>query len=161
VPESVIVLRDGRDVACSIKARSENFDDGARRWLEDNQHALEFFERPDVRVIRYEDLIEDFSGTLVSLLEFLGLENEPAMAHFESAQLPFQQKRLRPGLMASLYRPIYKSSHQKRRSKQIHQSLFDGRGQWAERMSESEKVRFKEIAGPMLIELGYARDDSW
>jgi len=34
-------------------------------------------------------------------------------------------------------------------------------GRWQRDLDESDKRTFKRIAGPLLIELGYAKDDGW
>lgn len=80
----VHVVRDGRDVACSIMPLGFGPNTvfvAARRWKHGVQHALRFSEvhPQSIHTLRYEDLVENPEKYARSLCEFLGEEFEPAM----------------------------------------------------------------------------------
>ncbi len=69
------VVRDGRDVVCSIHP-----DDPTRywvspkRWVEDVEAGLEFEQHSQVLTIRYEDLVTCFQETMRRVCKFLDLD---------------------------------------------------------------------------------------
>src|ERR1051326_4668835 len=60
-PHSIlfIVIRDGRDVAVSLRKRTGDFAQGVARWIDDNRAALRFAAHPAVMFVRYEELVSD------------------------------------------------------------------------------------------------------
>jgi len=68
------MLRDGRDVACSIRDRTGSLEKGIRRWVSDNTLGRPYWDHPRVRVVKYEDLVESFQSTIRGVLEFIGSE---------------------------------------------------------------------------------------
>ena len=57
--QMILCVRDGRDVACSIRNRHDDFGMGVARWLRDNRAAEPFWTHSRVYVVRYESLVED------------------------------------------------------------------------------------------------------
>ena len=53
----IAMLRDGRDVACSIKNRTGNLEDGINRWLETCSILSDFLNDSRVCVVKLEDLV--------------------------------------------------------------------------------------------------------
>ncbi len=78
----LLIIRDGRDVACSIQDRTGNLESGITRWVEDIRAGQKYWNHPSVFVLRYESLTEDFNGVVTSVLDFLGEEFAPAMRHY-------------------------------------------------------------------------------
>lgn len=148
----VLMIRDGRDVACSIKARTDSFGHGVKRWVSDNRQAEKHWSTQRVAVIRYERLIEDFEATVSWVTCFLSEAYEPAMKNYRESLSKIE---------VDGQAPITPKEHEKFRAWQVRQPLFDGRGRWKKDMSEEEKRFFKEKAGKMLIEYGYAQDETW
>jgi protein-tyrosine sulfotransferase len=96
----LVLMRDGRDIACSSLrtrfASPGSFDwrhprtyrrrsrspvaELARRWSEASRTVRAFMDEAEagarVRVVRYEELVEDPTGELRRILEFLGLPAE-------------------------------------------------------------------------------------
>ena len=68
----IIIVRDGRDVAYSIKQRTGSLEEGIQRWMDDNLSAKEFWNHPNVYLVKYEQIIEDFEGSLTGILSHLG-----------------------------------------------------------------------------------------
>ena len=101
---------------------------------------LGWLEQPEVFSIRFEDLILEQDVTLARLIGFLqvrGLDlkipHEQAIQTLKSGISPQKSGTFRKG------EP----------------------GNWREYFSEANKVRFKEIAGDLLVRLGYEDGDDW
>jgi hypothetical protein len=150
----ILIIRDGRDVACSIQDRTGSLEDGIRRWIDDNNAGRQFWEHPNVYVMRYESLIEDFDSTVNSLLVFLGTEFESAIREYHKTPKRYYSDILDKPPAAR------EEHHRQYRNWQINQPIFDGRGKW-KRMTDEEKDLFKNLAGQMLIEYGYVKDHVW
>jgi len=149
----LIILRDGRDVACSIKDRHGDIEEAITRWVEDNLAGEAYWQHPNVYVLKYESIIEDFEGTIATVLDFIGEEYEPAMHEYHRMNSPNQAERI-----SKPPSPNGKN-HNRYRRWQISQPLFDGRGKW-KGMTDEEKRIVQEHAGEMLARYGYA-DGDW
>ncbi len=150
----ILMIRDGRDVACSLQDRMGSLEDGIRRWVDDNRAGQQFWKHPNVYVIRYENLIEDFDSSIHSLFSFLGVDFEPAVREYHKTPRRYYSDEIMKPPSA------HEAQHRQYRNWQINQPLFDGRGKW-KRMTSEEKRMVKEIAGHMLVECGYVGDNNW
>lgn len=149
----IVMVRDGRDVACSLHARPYDFELACKMWLDDNRAAQEFYEHENVIPIKYEDLITDLEGTLRRVVKFLGME-------FEEHLLTHNKKAMEAGKPAPDIE--YKGEiHRQYRNWQVAQPVFDGRYKWKQKMTEEQKATFKRVANELLIEFGYASDSQW
>ena len=146
----IAVYRDGRDVAVSDRffsarrGRTWNLPDSARYWRRLIEAQRAYASQFDIFTCSYESLLENGATTVAALLRFLGL---PADGHIAS-MLQYSSISFMTG----------------RRSGQEDQGSFYRkgiRGDWRNHFSEEDKRQFKEIAGDLLIELGYERDTNW
>ncbi len=145
----ILIIRDGRDVAWSIKQRTGNLEEGITRWCRDNQAGKAHWGNQDVYVLKYEDLITDFEATLKGVLSFLGEEYYGEMKNYDQTPKKWYSRKIEKP------QSPFGSNHEQYRNWQINQPLFDGRAQW-KRMTDEELVLIHNIAGPMLAEFGYA-----
>ncbi|MEE2730010.1 MAG: sulfotransferase [Pseudomonadota bacterium] len=145
----ILILRDGKDVAYSIKQRTGDLEKGIRRWCDDNVAGKRFWNHPDVHLLRYEDLVTDFESSIQGVLSFIGEEYIPEIKDYH--------KTPKKWFSAVISKPesAFGENHSQYRNWQINQPLFDGRGRW-EALSEEELSRIDEIAGPVLVEFGYS-----
>ena len=162
LPEArfVHLIRDGRDVALSrirraldeppsvsrmAKAWSKRIE-AARRQAQELDHYLE---------LRYEDLVADTETTLRQVCEFVDLDYEAAMLDYHehagerlsemAGDLPAQGgKALRPG---SERLAAHALATQPPRRERV--------GAWREQMAPSDVAQFEQVAGRLLVELGY------
>lgn len=162
LPEArfVHLIRDGRDVALSrirraldeppsvsrmAKAWSKRIE-AARRQAQELDHYLE---------LRYEDLVADTETTLRQVCEFVDLDYEAAMLDYHehagerlsemAGDLPAQGgKALRPG---SERLAAHALATQPPRRERV--------GAWREQMAPSDVAQFEQVAGDLLVELGY------
>ena len=150
----IIILRDGRDVACSLAARYGSLEDAIKRWVEDNEAGEVFWKDPDVHVLKYEDIIDHFTEIISNALIFMGEEfEEQLLRSHEKPKYYYSSKIEKPPDESP-------RNHAQYRNWQINQKIFDGRGKWKQ-LSEAEKTTIKTFGGDMLIKYGYVADQNW
>jgi hypothetical protein len=150
----VIILRDGRDVACSMEVRFGSLEEGINRWVKDNRTGEAFWKDPDFHVVKYEDIVSDTVETMKKLFHFLGEEFEERVLRSHEIPKYYYYWRIAKPPDAS------DKHHAQYRTWQINQKLFDGRGRWKQ-LSDEKKALIKDVAGDLLIEYGYASDRNW
>ena len=152
----LLIIRDGRDVALSLRRRTGDFAAGVARWVRDNRAAEAYWNHPQVFRLTYEELVTHFDDVMHKVCEFLDEPYDVSMRNFHERRLDLFRS---PASVA----PTSEAGehHAGHRNWQINQQLFDGSGKWQEEMSAEEKVLFKQKAGQMLIDYGYAADMDW
>jgi protein-tyrosine sulfotransferase len=151
------VIRDGRDVACSLRhhprervergrivpvQRNNPIPRCAERWLADTSAGLAFRGHPRCLEVRYEDLVGNAEAVLRRVCEFIG---EP----FESAMLePAGSGRVRTG----------QTLNNRNADERISASSI---GRWRRDLTIEERAQFRDVAGELLLALGYAPDHAW
>lgn len=152
----VHVIRDGRDVVCSLQTRPwMKLGDGARGTPRGMDAAAKFWadavaagiaRRGDPRYheVRYEAFVADPEAVMRPLLDFLGLAWDEAVAAEARARnegfdagAPDQRDKLRQPVNAAAV------------------------GRWRVEMTAAEAAVFKNRAGALLIALGYAENEGW
>ena len=149
----VHVIRDGRNVALSMKRASETWDptmgvglpmsvraEGWRRQVE-NVRAHRDALGGRYLEVRYEAMLADPVAAIRTLFEFSGIEHDEDLA-------------------LSISRSTNLSSYDDK----ARTSGFRGggqRGSWAHAFSIRDAVGFHRAAGSLLIELGYEPDRRW
>ena len=149
----ILMLRDGRDVVCSLKRRSgfKRFEDRLDRWIYDNVAGLPYWDHPQVKVVKYEDFVEHLKKTLKDICGFLGEDYAEDMLKYHEQEHHWYSYQIeRPEFIIS------HRDHMNLRNWQINQPLFDGRGRWKREMSRSAQLRFAASAARELqIKFGY------
>lgn len=151
----ILMLRDGRDVACSLRDRHHNFERGAVRWIKDNQAGQDHWSDSRVMVVKYEDLVQSTHETLKKIFDFLGESFESDVVQLENKNRKWHSHAVGK-LSSSVGR-----NHAQHRNWQINQPLFNGSGKWLDNMAEPEKRIFKKVAGDLLVSYGYADNQIW
>lgn len=154
----ILMLRDGRDVVCSLRHRKAYaaFADRVDRWVYDNLAGLPYWDHPQVKVVKYESLIAQPEQTLQDIFNFLGEEYTAQVLEYHNTQ--------RLWYSSEIHKPETIETHQDHmnlRNWQINQPLFDGRGRWREEMTAAEKDWFKSAAQQYLEQFGYVENDDW
>ena len=162
VPEArfVHVIRDGRDVALSLRPLSwgpGELDEIARRWSRRIKIARRDAERlapGSYTEVRYEDLVTRTERVLRELCDFLELPFAPSMLehHRDAAE------RMAPALRdlnAGAARTISAAERRLQHSAAVTATRTDRVGRWRREMPPSDRREFESIAGPTLAELGY------
>ena len=151
------VVRDGRDVMCSLRHHpKERVVDGrivpvqsnnppeksATRWLEDTVRGLAFKAHPRCLEVRYESLVSNPEQELQRVCGFIE-------EHFESTML--EPDATEPDRAGQNMNNAAASSAISARSM----------GRWRRDLTEHEREVFIDIAGELLIALGYAQNTDW
>jgi hypothetical protein len=100
---------------------------------------MDWLNHPEVLAIHFEDLISDRGGTLARIMD-----------HF-LARVPLQTPRNL--VLGSLDASINPSKSPTFRSGKT--------GEWIKYFTQEHTRIFKEVAGPLLIKLGYEKDNDW
>ena len=153
------IVRDGRDVACSLVTMDWRGADGQKLWYTQSIEAAAEYWRQVVesalaqadvvgkeqcRRVHYESLIREPRQRMQSLLDWL---REP----WDEAVL---DEARRKGMMNA---EISESS-----SVQVGEAInHRAVGRWKKEMSAPDRETFHRVAGPLLQSLGYASDGAW
>ncbi len=163
-PESPLinVIRDGRDVVSSLLTM--NWIDPASgrpvEYTRDARKAAQYWasavragrkagqaaaqnavKNPLHMDIRYEALVTEPEPTLRALFSFLGEPWDPAVLDFHAQE-----------------RNLAGESSAEQVSRPLHSAPV---GRWKKNLDPAGKQALKEVAGDLLIELGYALDNDW
>jgi len=155
----VHLLRDGRDVACSLRTHPRHkvvngklvpldtwrpMEECADRWRDSLVAVQPFLTDPRVHTVRYEHLVAEPEVTTRRLLEFLGEPWDPRVLAHSEAESRFRDATTFPQNPEAL-RPIDRSA--------MHR--------WERDMTPDDRRVFKHIAGDLLVEYGYAAGQDW
>jgi protein-tyrosine sulfotransferase len=155
----VHVLRDGRDVACSLRTHPRHkVVDGklvptairkpiagcARRWVRDVECSRHWWGDPRFMTVRYEDLVLDPRPALGHLMTFIGEAWDEAMLAHSSVDSPFRD-----------------ATRFAQNPEALGAVSTASLSRWQRDFDERDKRIFKRIAGPLLVELGYVAGDGW
>jgi hypothetical protein len=153
------VIRDGRDVACSLRTHPRHklvggelvpantwrpIDQCARRWVDAIEAGLPYRGRPGYTEVRYEELVTQPEPTLRRVLDWLGETWDDAVlrhSEVETGSRDTSKFPQNPEAAGALYGSAV--------------------GRWQRDLSSEDAATVEEIAGRHLVELGYAEDGSW
>ncbi len=138
------LLRDGRDVACSYKSISDYpFSQCVDIWAKSTQAGIQKRGAPWYWEVKYEDLTQYPLETFQALFDYIGERFERAL--LDQFYLIPRPAYLREPKHDGVNKPIYTQST----------------GRWKQEMSQEDKETFKEMAGDLLCDLGYASSNDW
>ena len=132
----ILMLRDGRDVVSSLRHRIGYSDvrDRIERWIFDNMAGLPFWDHHQVKVVKYEDLIEDSDKVVSEISSFLKLKVDDSLLNYHQRTENWYSEELKkPNEIKN------QKDHDNLRNWQVNQPIFDGRGKWKDNMSEDEQ----------------------
>ena len=154
--QMLIMVRDGRDVAVSLKRRGKNHKRAVRSWVHDNKRICELVGDPRIFVVKYENLISDPEAILQDVCAFLGEAYVDDLFDLGKRFYFHDDEKIVPP--DSVYGV---ENHVKVRRWQINQPIYDDSGRWKTEMSHLEAVYFSRKAGGLLAALGYERTNDW
>jgi hypothetical protein len=164
LPEArfIHLIRDGRDVALSQRARAINEQpppaEQAARWVKRIRKSREqaaALKGPRYAEARYEDLVREPEPTLRRICELCELEWDPGMlTYYERAEerLAEMAGELRPEGHHARQEAGYRIENHKPTTRPPDPSRLD---KWRREMSEQDLTAYEEVAGEMLRDLGY------
>ena len=155
----VHMIRDGRDVACSLRhfprRRIENgkiiplntvnpLDECVERWVHDVKTGMNWRGHSGYTELKYEDLVYKTEGSLLNLFNFLEEPYDERILNYHEVNGPTRDVTKFPQNIEAT-RPMYDSAI----------------GRWKEEFTAEDKKLFKRLGGDFLIDQGYEEDDSW
>lgn len=149
----LLLIRDGRNVAVSLRKRWGDFERSVQRWVEDNRAGESYWNDPRVMKLNYEQLVADFERQIKAIFEFIGEPFDDRLLNFSKSG--DEKPADNPEIDAEGVKP------RELRDKQISQGLYSVEQRWMTQMTDDEKALFKKLAGQMLIEYGYASSMDW
>jgi hypothetical protein len=154
------LIRDGRDVALSLLGVDwgpATITEAAERWRQDIRKARRQARHLDggrYLELRFEDLVSDPEAMMRRVGDFAELPWDPAvLSHHEVSRERFSERfhdlpgRHGPGLTATQRSSEHQLIDEPPRR--------DRTGRWKREMSAADRAQFEEIAGGLLVELGY------
>jgi hypothetical protein len=164
LPEArfIHLIRDGRDVALSQRARAINEQpppaEQAARWMKRIRKSREqaaALKGPRYVEARYEDLVREPEPTLRRIAEFCELEWDPGMlTYYERAEERLEEMagELRPEGGHARQEAGYRIENHKPTTEPPDPSKLD---KWRREMPEQDLAAYESVAGEQLRELGY------
>jgi len=155
----IIMMRDGRDVVCSLKYRisSNSFKERLERWIYDNMAGMSWWCHPQVKVVKYESLIANTVDTLREICFFLELNYTELLLEYHKTERRWYSDDIQKPNTIETH-----NDHKNNRNWQINQPIFDGRERWKLEMSYDEKQKFKKSPAQNLLQrFGYVTDSNW
>lgn len=150
------VIRDGRDVACSMvaAARSAKFGtstigESAAAWQKFLRAARTAANAENYLEVRYEEFLQDTKAGYTRLLDF--------------CQLPYEQQWLEETVEKNSFEKMKaarRTGDPKVQSSETHYRKGKA-GTWREEMTTREAYEFEQIAGDLLRELHYEEGPDW
>jgi hypothetical protein len=155
----VHVLRDGRDVACSLRTHPRHrvvkgelvalntwkpIAGCARRWRNDIERSRPYWSDPRFLTLRYEELVREPRPALERLMAFVGEAWDDRLLEHAGTGSPF--------------RDVTTFAQNPEALEPVNTKTIS---RWERDLDAKDRRIFKRIAGKLLIELRYADDDNW
>lgn len=140
----LITIRDPRDCYCSARRHNHVYQAGnnagkyANYWEKMAKSLLKISAHPNVKIIKYEDLVEIPENTIAKVMEWLGYDFEPSQLDFESF---------------SRVTSLGSSKNHQNIGKTITPRSV---GRWRAELNEKEEECFSKIANT-LLHAGYSK----
>ncbi len=149
----IVMIRDGRDVACSLAERFGDFEQGIERWLKDNEAWLPHQHHKAIYPLKLEDFLADKDVEILKLFEFLSLSEYPSIFDYHLFKRSF--------FKTQSVSEIVELKHNQQRSWQINQPLFKNTQRWKSEMALSDIELFKQKANNLLMYFRYETNTNW
>jgi len=148
----IVLVRDGRDVALSIKNRNGTIEEAIKRWLCDNNAWLAYEDDERVKMIRLEDLSNDPAQQISRVCSHLNEEFYPELMNYHLQEFTYENA----GIEKSDGRG---ERHQKNRNWQVNQPIFKSTQRWEKEATDLEKRLYSqdEEFVNMLERFGYTQ----
>lgn len=151
----ILMLRDGRDVACSIKERTGDFNKGINRWIEDNEIGYVYWNDERVMVVRLEDLTANSKDVLKDICDFIKIDFESEMITKQGSKPKLYYTDKIPDRYDFEGQEPSDFTHNARRNWQVNQGLFSDTSRWNKELNQEELSLFNQKAGHLLKLYGY------
>lgn len=146
-PQAKIIgmMRDPRDVACSLKGRGYSFKYGLDFWLRMNGYYLNYLNQQNLILIRLEELVRSPKPILLKILQFLDLPEENLL-NYHKHPLSWYADRIitdRPD-------DETEEHHVQLRNWQINQPLFNSTVRYLKDMNSDDKKIYRQYENKVI-----------
>ena len=163
--QKIYVLRDGRSVLCSLHLFMQSFAPETRCSLSDflrqtvngksrvrmwAEHVYDWIDRPDVSIVKFENLVQSPRQTVLQLGEMLGLP-------------PTYTEPLLPQSPKTIWQGRWNRLTQWQPDSSAIIGYYGGQKtkKWVTALDKSDRAFFHQEAGELLIKLDYVDSDAW
>lgn len=153
-PKIIVVIRDGRDVASSLKKRFGNIEHGINRWIQDNNVWLHNEHKNEFHIVKYENFVNDPAKEMSRICKFLDVEYYDELLQYNTKEVRLPEKFF-DGL-------INDNKHTLLRQHQTNKPIYNGSNRWQKDLSKKEidsMYSNKEFC-KMMIQFEYSSDDA-
>ncbi len=163
LPEArfVYLIRDGRDVALSIKDLwfgPNSIEDAAEWWrfrVRSARSQAEKLPRSHYMEVRYENLVSEPVSVLKEVCAFIDLPWNTCMLEYHVRASERIKEAGKDVIAPDGYRTVRGREREALHSSTSKPPQRSHVGRWKKEMKEADRVRFEDIAGDLLEELGY------
>ncbi len=160
LPEAhfIHIIRDGRDVSLSHMRMNwgpKTYEESAQLWVDRITKARKKAAKVEhYHEIHFEDLVRETEGTLRKVCDIIDLDFDPAMLNYhERAEKRLQEKNVD---LVRRHGPTQPAAARMESHKLAKEPPREDRLEaWRRKMAPEEIASYEEIAGPLLVELGY------
>ena len=153
------MIRDGRDTSCSLKhfpkrkivngkvipvETNNPLERCIDRWVNDIRQGRDYLDDPRYMEVKYEELVIQQSDTVRNILKFINEPWDDKIQNYYNIESPSRDISKFPQNIEATQPPYTRSI-----------------GRWRDEFSEKDIVLFKELAGDLLVELGYEENNDW
>lgn len=141
VPEAriIVTVRNPLDNVASLFERFGDLQGAIRRWKADNREALRVMTRPDVLIVRFENLTANPSTEFRRICDFSGLCWEDGILEARS----------------SAYDVENQDQNMRRRARQVSDPIQSNVGGWRKLISPNQARRITSATKRIAVQLGY------
>ncbi len=149
----LVIYRDGRDVAISsrfflenhLKNNSWSLQSSIIKWRQEVEAQLQYAKCHDIFTCSYEAMLENNEAVIRQAFQFMEL---PADEHIIKDVLHRSSFKFLTG----------RNEGEENRNRFIRKGVT---GDWRNHFTAEDKKLFKDLAGDLLIKLGYEKDNNW
>jgi hypothetical protein len=149
----IVMLRDGRDVALSLKNRSGNLDDHMERWVHDNKLWLQYENDARVISIKLEDFVNDSKLSLAKICDHIGVDYNDKLLEYHNKDFKYSGTDAKKTDGKG-------ENHQHNRNWQVNQKIFKSTSRWMTEASADDMASFEQspIFKELLNKFNYLND---
>lgn len=151
----IAMVRDGRDVACSMIRRDIKLKKGIRRWVRDCTRIARWKKDSRVHVVKYEDLVANEADIVAGIFKFLDEEAHLDKVLETSETMEWQFSPALDLENLNEEEQALRKKHNKRRNEQINKPIYNDTEKWRNELNEEQITFLSDIAGPTLEKWGY------
>lgn len=127
----IMMLRDGRDVAVSMKKRFGNIKTGVNRWVNENEKGLKYINDKRVLLIKLEEFVAKPEFYVKKITDHLHI-------NFYKEIMEYHKKTFKYQKQDAIKTDGVGDNHQKNRNWQVNQPVFKDTSRWKKEMTNEE-----------------------